>query len=59
MKRLFRLKTRFFRSEDGPTGTEYAVLLGVISLTVIGAMSTFGEGMSELYVIINGTLSVF
>ena len=59
MKRLFQLKTRFFRSEDGPTGTEYAVLLGVISLTVIGAMSTFGERMSELYVILNGTLGVF
>ncbi len=59
MKRFSQLETRLFQSEDGPTATEYAVLLGVISLTVIGAMSTFGESMNELYVILNGTLSVF
>ena len=59
MKRFCQLKTRFFRSEDGPTGTEYAVLLGVIALTVLGAMSTFGERMNSIYVMVSNTLSVF
>ena len=59
MKRFCQLKTRFFRSEDGPTGTEYAVLLGVIALTVLAAMSSFGDHMNNLYVMLNNTLSVF
>ncbi|MEE9269888.1 MAG: Flp family type IVb pilin [Candidatus Krumholzibacteria bacterium] len=59
MKRFSQLKTRFFRSEDGPTTTEYAMLLGVISLTVIGAMSMFGDHMNNIYVMLNSTLSVF
>ncbi len=59
MKRCSNLKARFFQSEDGPTAVEYALLIGVISLTVIGAMSMFGDHMNALYVILDSTLSVF
>jgi Flp pilus assembly pilin Flp len=50
---------RLLRTEDGPTATEYAVLLALIAVSVIGAMSMFGEHMDNLYVIINTTLDVF
>ena len=46
-------------SDDGPTATEYAALLGVISLGVIGAMSLFGVHMDNIYVALAGTLNVF
>lgn len=47
------------RSEEGPTATEYAVMLAVISATVLAAMSQFGEHMDNLYTIINGSVDVF
>jgi len=50
---------RLLRSDDGPTATEYAVLLAVICCTVLGAMSQFGDHMDNLYTIINTTLDVF
>jgi Flp pilus assembly pilin Flp len=47
------------RSEEGPTATEYAVLLAVISVAAIGALSLFGFHMDNLYTALNLTLSVF
>jgi len=44
------------RSEDGPTATEYAVLIAVICVAVIGAMSSFGAHMDNLYLSIAGTM---
>ena len=49
----------FSRSDDGPTATEYAVLLGVIALGVLGAMSLFGEHLNNIYVTLAGTVNVF
>jgi len=51
--------TNFVRSDDGPTATEYAVLLGLIAVAVIGAMSQFGEHMDAIYVSLATTLDVF
>ena len=48
-----------WRTDDGPTATEYAVLLALISVAVIGALSAFGVHMDNLYAILDGTLSVF
>jgi Flp pilus assembly pilin Flp len=45
--------------EDGPTTTEYAVLLGVIAVAVIGALSLFGVKMDNIYTTLNSTLQVF
>ena len=50
---------RWLRSEDGPTATEYGVLIAVICVAVIGALSAFGEHMGNLYTILDNTLSVF
>jgi pilus assembly protein Flp/PilA len=50
-----RLKA-FIRHEDGPTATEYAVILALIIMTAIGAISTLGRGLSSWYVDIQSTL---
>lgn len=49
----------FVRSEDGPTATEYAVMLAVISMGVIVAMGSFGLKMGSIYTAVTSTLSVF
>ena len=46
------------RSEDGPTATEYAILIAVICVAVIGALSSFGVHMDNLYTSINNTVPV-
>ena len=59
MKALAQLTREFFRSDSGPTATEYAVLLALIAVSVIGAMSMFGEHMDALYASIAGGVDVF
>ena len=49
----------FLRSDDGPTATEYAVLLAVIAVVTLASMSAFGERMNNIYLAIEGTLDVF
>lgn len=49
MKTILQITKRFVRSEDGPTATEYAVLIAVICVAVIGALSSFGVHMDNLY----------
>jgi len=47
------------RSEDGPTATEYAVLLAVIALTVLGAMSQFGQHVNNIWTMVATSVDVF
>jgi len=47
---------REVRSEDGPTTTEYAVLIAVICVAVIGALSSFGVHMDNIYTSITNTI---
>lgn len=49
---------RMWRSEEGPTATEYAVLIAVICVSVIGALSSFGVHMDNMYTMINATVPV-
>ncbi len=46
----------FWRSEEGPTATEYAILIAVICVAVIGALSSFGVHMDALYTSIAATV---
>ena len=46
----------FVRSEDGPTATEYAVLIAIICVAAIGAMSSFGQHMDNIYTSIASTM---
>ena len=59
MKSFFNRLSKLLQSDDGPTVTEYAVLLAVIVLGVVGAMSLFGDKMGNIYVALAATLSVF
>ncbi|MEK6799054.1 MAG: Flp family type IVb pilin [Planctomycetota bacterium] len=43
-------------SEDGPTATEYGVLIAVICVAVVGALSSFGVHMDNLYMGIASTV---
>ena len=47
---------QFVRSEEGPTATEYAVLIAVICVAVIGALSSFGARMDNIYTSIASTV---
>jgi pilus assembly protein Flp/PilA len=47
---------RFLQSEDGPTATEYAVLIALICVGVIGVMSSFGGRVGSIYTSIAGTM---
>jgi pilus assembly protein Flp/PilA len=46
----------FLRSEDGPTATEYAVMIAVICVAAIGALSGFGAKVGNIYTAIDGTM---
>lgn len=59
MKIFLQKWFHFVRSDDGPTTTEYAVMLAVIAIAVLSSMSLFGVRMGNLYTTLAGTLSVF
>jgi len=59
MKAFLNHVRRFWRSDEGPTATEYAVLIAVICVAVIGALSSFGTHMDALYTDLNSTVNVF
>ena len=56
MNTMHQLIRDFIRSEDGPTATEYAVLIGVICIVTLASMGMFGVHMDDIYVSIKGTL---
>lgn len=58
MKTILQITMRFARSEDGPTATEYAVMIAVICVAVIGALSSFGVHMDNLYTSLASTIPV-
>jgi pilus assembly protein Flp/PilA len=49
MKRFMERAGEFLRSEDGPTATEYAVMLALIIAVVIGAVTLLGEKVSDTF----------
>jgi len=59
MNGLVQLVRVFIANEDGPTATEYGVLIAVICIAVIGALSSFGVHMENLYAALTTTLQVW
>ena len=47
---LYQRTLEFLRSEDGPTATEYAVLLALIAIGVLATMAAFGTRVDGIYV---------
>lgn len=50
---IVRLAQRFGREEDGPTATEYAILLALIVLVAAATIQSIGERMYNIYENIN------
>ena len=46
---MIRRILRFLADEGGPTAVEYAVLLGLIMVAIIGAIGTVGVGTGGLW----------
>ena len=49
MRALLQHSARFSRSDDGPTTTEYAVMLGLIVLACVGAVATLGDAAAWVF----------
>ncbi|MCH7808013.1 MAG: Flp family type IVb pilin [Planctomycetes bacterium] len=39
----------FLNSDEGPTATEYAIMLALIAIGVMVAMAAFGDRMTAIY----------
>jgi len=53
---LNRVKN-FLKSEDGPTATEYAVMLALIIVACITAITALGGSVSDMFTGLSTTLS--
>ena len=58
MQALLEMTRAFLKSEDGPTATEYAVLLALIAGGVLSAMASFGTHVNDMYVTIAQTVGL-
>ena len=46
----------FVVSEDGPTATEYAVMLALIIIVALGAITTLGTKVSGVFTGVSGKI---
>lgn len=53
MKAVIRRVHNFLVNEDGPTATEYAVMLALIVVVCITAISTLGNSVNQTFDDIN------
>ncbi len=44
---------RFLKSEDGPTATEYAVMLALIIVVALTAIQTLGTSVTGIFTDVN------
>lgn len=56
MRNLVARAKEFFRSEDGPTATEYAVMLALIIAVVIGTVTLLGQKVDAVFTDVNAKL---
>jgi len=47
----------FLTSEDGPTATEYAVMLSLIIIACLTAVTALGTKVSSIFSTVDGSLS--
>lgn len=47
----------FLKSEDGPTATEYAVMLALIIIVALGAIGSLGSKVSSMFSGVDGKLT--
>lgn len=56
MKALLKRTRNFLRSEDGPTATEYAVMLALIIVVALSAITLLGEKVVAIFEGVTGAL---
>lgn len=56
MKGFINRAKEFLQSEDGPTATEYAVMLALIIVAAIGSIQLVGDKVSQTFTEINDSL---
>ena len=49
MKALVKKARNFLRSEDGPTATEYAVMLALIIIVALAAITLLGQKVQTIF----------
>ena len=49
MKSFWDRTKQFLQSEDGPTATEYAVMLALIIVAAIGSIQLVGDKVSDTF----------
>ncbi len=53
MNAFLKRAKHFLQSEDGPTATEYAVMLALIIVIAMGAIGTIGTTVTQAYTDLN------
>jgi pilus assembly protein Flp/PilA len=56
MREVFSRINRFIVSEDGPTAVEYAVMLGLIVVAIVGVVSNLAKSVSGTFSTVSSTL---
>jgi pilus assembly protein Flp/PilA len=56
MSHAIRSISNFLVSEDGPTAVEYAVMLGLIVVAIVGVVSSLAKSMSGTFSTVSSTL---
>lgn len=56
MKQFMGRVKQFLKSEDGPTATEYAVMLALIIIIALGAISALGTKVSDVFTNVESNL---
>ena len=56
MKRYIQKIQKFFKSEDGPTAVEYAVMLALIVIVCLAAIQAVGQQAQTTFTNINNSL---
>ena len=49
MNKFFDRAKNFIQSEDGPTATEYAVMLALIIIVAIGTITSLGQSVNTVF----------
>ena len=56
MKALVKKARTFLCSEDGPTATEYAVMLALIIIVALAAITLLGNKVKAIFTTVSGEL---
>ncbi len=56
MNQFLNRAKSFLKSEDGPTATEYAVMLALIIIVALGAITGLGTTVQGIFTTVDGSL---